>query len=76
LNYDEALQAGIRWLGSGYREIGRAGSGVFVSADGLRRFRIDASSLLGKHRPHVPHVHFEWLENGIPVANNHVPIGP
>jgi hypothetical protein len=77
LTHDEALEAGLKWLGPGYREIGRPGSGVFVSADGLRRFRIDNNSLLGRHAPNIPHVHYEWLDNAadaFPKGNNHVPI--
>ncbi|MFO0014338.1 MAG: hypothetical protein ACK553_16520 [Planctomycetota bacterium] len=73
----EALQAGLKWLGSGYRELGKAGSGVFRSADGLRQFRIDPSSLLGQHPPYAPHVHFEWFKSilsKVPGGNNHVPI--
>lgn len=77
LSENEALEAGLKWLGRGYREIGRPGSGVFVSADDLRRFRIDPNSLLGRHTPSVPQVHFEWLENALDrfsTGNNHVPI--
>jgi len=76
LTQDEALTAGQRWLGRGYREIGRPGSGVFPSADGLRQFRMDNNSLLGRHAPNRPHVHFEWFENPtdpFPMGNNHVP---
>ncbi|MEQ1905302.1 MAG: polymorphic toxin-type HINT domain-containing protein [Pirellulaceae bacterium] len=75
LNGDEVLLGALKWLQSGYREIGKSGSGVFLSKDGLRRFRMDPNSLLGKHPPFIPHVHFEWLDNlGQVMGNNHVPI--
>ena len=74
LTSDEALEAGIKWVGPGYREIGKPGSGVFRSKDGLRQFRIDKNSLQGRHSPHDPHVHFETYEAGARefAANNHV----
>lgn len=79
LSQTDALDAGMRFLGPGYREIGKPGSGVFRSADGLRQFRIDDGSLAGTHPPGVPHVHFEMYAtpgNRIPVVNNHVPVVP
>ena len=74
LTEDEALEAGRKWLGEGYREIGRPGSGVYRSADGLRQFRIDDNSLLGRHNPYKPHVHLEKvLDNGRTIiARNHI----
>ena len=69
-----ALDAAEEFLGPGYRQLGKADSGVFRSADGLRQFRMDNGSLLGSHRPFVPHVHFETLDPlGNVLANNHVP---
>lgn len=49
-------------------------SGVFRSADGLRQFRIDDRSLLGKRAPGVPHGHLEIYAPGAvrPTTNNHV----
>ena len=75
LSADEALEAGERWIGEGYVELGKPGSGVFRSADGTRQFRMDGGSLLGNHAPHVPHVHLETYATGarIPSVNNHVP---
>lgn len=75
LSADEALTAGERWVGSGYTEIGKPGSGVFRSADGTRQFRIDNGSITGAHKPGVPHVHLETVAPGskVPVANNHIP---
>lgn len=75
LTADQALNGGLKWLGSGYKEIGQSGSGVFRSADGIRQFRMDNNSLLGLHEPGVPHVHFEiYAPNGRrPIVNNHVP---
>jgi hypothetical protein len=55
------MKAGIKWLGEGYKEIGKSGSGVYRSSDGLRQFRIDKNSLLGNHNPHKPHVHLETI---------------
>lgn len=75
LSTDEGLAAGQKYLGSGYREIGKPGSGVFHSADGTREFRIDAGSIAGSHPPSVPHVHFGVKESatGKYITNNHVP---
>lgn len=55
---DEALAAGLKFLGTGYKEIGKSGSGVYHSADGTKEFRIDSGSIDGAHAPGVPHVHF------------------
>jgi hypothetical protein len=75
LTADEALRAGEKWVGQGYKEIGAAGDGVFRSADGLRQFRMDKTSLAGAHLPNVPHIHFEGLAEGTSKVkvNNHVP---
>jgi len=75
LSADEALAAGQRWVGEGYVELGKPGSGVFRSADGLQQFRIDGNSLLGNHAPGVPHVHLETYAPGarVPSVNNHIP---
>jgi RHS repeat-associated protein len=75
LTADEALTAGERFLGPGYREIGKPGSGVFLSADGTRRFRMDPNSLRGSHAPNVPHVHLERVDpaSGAVLSNNHIP---
>lgn len=75
LTTDEALSAGQKYLGPGYREIGRLGSGVFHSADGTKEFRIDLGYISGAHAPGVPHVHFGVKDpvTGKYVSNNHVP---
>jgi uncharacterized protein RhaS with RHS repeats len=75
LQINELLKAGEDFLGQGYKEIGKPGSGVFRSADGTRQFRIDGNSLSGSHAPGVPHGHLETYAPGAakPVANNHVP---
>jgi len=71
----EALELAEAWLGPGARELGRPGSGVFRSADGLFQFRMDPNSLLGRHPPNVPHVHFEQFDAlGNLFSNNHVPL--
>ena len=74
LTADEALTAGERWVGQGYAELGKPGSGVFRSMDGTRQFRMDASSLMGSHAPGVPHVHLETYAPGarVPSVNNHI----
>jgi len=75
LTTDEALAAGQKYLGSGYKEIGKPGSGVFHSADGTKEFRIDSGSISGAHAPGVPHVHFGVKDTmtGKYISNNHVP---
>ncbi|RRZ97081.1 VENN motif pre-toxin domain-containing protein [Erwinia sp. 198] len=75
LTSDEALAAGLKFLGSGYKEIGKPGSGVYHSADGTKEFRIDSGSIGGAHAPGVPHVHFgvKNPETGKYISNNHVP---
>uniref|UniRef100_UPI002AFF8174 RHS repeat-associated core domain-containing protein n=1 Tax=Wenjunlia vitaminophila TaxID=76728 RepID=UPI002AFF8174 len=73
---DEALEAAYRFLGDGYRELGK-NRGVFRSADGLRQFRMDPDSLQGNHWPDVPHVHFEIFDQPgakKSMVNNHVPL--
>lgn len=71
LSPEEALEAGEKFLGSNYSEIGKAGSGVFRS--GNKIFRIDNSSLKGLHAPYKSHFHLEILrENGARIVNNHI----
>ena len=71
LTADEALEAGRKFLGDGYVEIGKSGSGVFKA--GNRIFRIDYSSLNGFHKPFKPHFHLEILnEAGKRIVNNHI----
>jgi hypothetical protein len=77
LNDDEALDVGVEFLGGGYRELGRPGSGVFRSQDGLRQFRIDETSLAGTHRPWQPHVHLQIFPHPTArreIVNNHIPL--
>ena len=75
LSADEALTAGEKFVGPGYKEIGKPGSGVFRSADGTRQFRMDNNSISGNHAPNVPHVHLETYAPGArkPTVNNHIP---
>ena len=75
LTANEILQAGEVFLGKGYKEIGKPGSGVFLSADEARRFRIDGNSLSGNHAPNIPHGHLETVMPGVakPQTNNHIP---
>lgn len=75
LTTNEALNAGLKFLGPNYTEIGKPGSGVYHSADGTREFRIDSGSIGGAHPPGVPHVHFgvKNPETGKYISNNHVP---
>lgn len=55
---EAALEAGGKWLGEGYREIGNVNSGVFRSADDARQFRITTG---GDYVRKGPHVHFEAI---------------
>jgi filamentous hemagglutinin len=77
IDANDALDTGHEYLGPGYRQLGKPDSGVFRSADNLRRFRIDNGSIQGTHEPNVPHVHLERLDPVNPkrvLSNNHVPI--
>ncbi|MDE3046666.1 MAG: RHS repeat-associated core domain-containing protein [Verrucomicrobiota bacterium] len=76
LSSKEALDTGMKFLGKNYKEIGKPGSGIFRSADGLRQFRLDTNSLLGKHDPWVPHIHLEAFKpnSKYPYVNNHIVI--
>jgi hypothetical protein len=78
LTESEALDAATKWLGEGYREIGKLGSGVYRSADDLRQFRMDPGSIAGNHSPGMPHVHLETYPPGgrFPTVNNHIPLIP
>lgn len=75
LTSDEAVVAGMQFLGAGYKEIGKPGSGVYHSADGTKEFRSDSGSISGAHAPGVSHVHFgvKNPETGKYISNNHVP---
>ncbi|MGW8947217.1 polymorphic toxin-type HINT domain-containing protein, partial [Streptomyces koyangensis] len=76
VNADQAVNAGLEFVGPGYRELG-VNRGVFRSADGLRQFRIDGDSLDGNHWPHFPHVHFQIFarpKDKKSRVNNHVPL--
>lgn len=75
LTSDELLQAGEEFLGPGYKELGKPGSGVFRSADETRQLRIDNGSITGSHDPYVPHGHMELFSPGAskPYTNNHIP---
>ncbi len=56
------METGIKFLGPEYEEIGKSGTGIFRSSDGLRQFRIDKNSIAGKHSPDMPHFHLEIFE--------------
>ena len=58
LTTDEGLQAGIAFLGEGYKELD---AGVFVSADNTRMFRMTDTDILGKHGG-GPHFNFEMVK--------------
>jgi len=55
---DDALDMAERFLGSGYKDMGK---GRFVSADGKRAVRLGDSDILGKHGG-GPHMNFEILK--------------
>ena len=72
-NANEMLDAGEKFLGGQYKELGETGSGVFRSTiDETRQFRIDDSSLNGLHYPNEPHGHLEIIENNKATTTNHV----
>ncbi len=80
LSADDALDAGMDFLGPNYRELGKPGSGVFRSNDMIdgyyRQFRIDSGSLSGAHEPGIPHVHLELFKTEKAkkaIMNNHIP---
>ncbi|HCC83783.1 TPA: hypothetical protein DEP96_02955 [Candidatus Uhrbacteria bacterium] len=68
----QLLDTGEKFLGKGYKEIGKNGSGVFRSLDESKQFRIDQNSLKGLHTPLLSHGHLEVIEKGKSVTNNHV----
>jgi hypothetical protein len=73
ITMDEAEATGSAFVGEGATEVGPR---VFMSADKLRRFRMDADSVAGGYWPFVPHVHLEVLDSaGKALANNHIPLG-
>jgi RHS repeat-associated protein len=72
---DKALELAIKWLRSGYKEVGQPGCGVFRSADGLRQFRMVTADIMGRHGKIGPHVHLEKLNSaGEVIKNIHTPI--
>ena len=72
---EEALTTAQKWLGPGYKEIGKPGSGVYRSADGLRQFRMSATDVAGGHGKIGPHVHFEKFDAaGEKLKNIHTPL--
>ncbi|MCL2859326.1 MAG: hypothetical protein FWF46_01885, partial [Oscillospiraceae bacterium] len=75
LTEDEALDLGNELMGTGYKEVGKPGSGVFEKqiGDQTYRFRIDSGSLEGNHAPSISHVHVEILDKSRNViVNNHI----
>ncbi len=76
LTSSEALQSGIDFLGEGYTEIGKPGSGVYRNTVNgqIRQFRMDNNSICGNHAPNQPHVHLEIIDpvTNKPISNNHI----
>ncbi|KKP36690.1 MAG: hypothetical protein UR28_C0039G0001, partial [Candidatus Peregrinibacteria bacterium GW2011_GWF2_33_10] len=75
LTSDELLDAGQKFIGDDYKELGENGSGVYRSADGTKQFRIDDSSLNGQHDPYESHGHLENFDDANdahPSTINHV----
>ncbi|MDP3275086.1 MAG: polymorphic toxin-type HINT domain-containing protein [Deltaproteobacteria bacterium] len=70
---DQALEAGRRWVGAGYREI-HLPQGVWRSADGSRQFRIDPGSINGSHGSIGRHIHLESIDpvSVVTTANSHI----
>jgi filamentous hemagglutinin len=76
---DQALNGASEWLGEGYQEMGKPGSGVFRSSDGARQFRMVEGDLAGTNGPPGlgPHVHFEELNpSGRVIFNEHYRLTP
>ena len=72
----QALELGEKLMKFGYKEIGKVGSGVFekIIEKQTYRFGIDKNSLIGAHRPNMPHIHVEILDEFRNViVNNHTP---
>jgi RHS repeat-associated protein len=76
LTVEQGLRLGEKWVGKGYREMGKIrGSGVFRSADGLRQFRITEWDIEGTHGKIGPHIHFESFDaGGESLENLHIPL--
>ena len=73
LTESEILDAGEKFLGPNYTEIGGNGSGVFRSKSGTAQFRIDNGSIDAADGN--AHASFEHLDNsGKVITNNHVKI--
>jgi RHS repeat-associated protein len=74
LTTNEALDAGIKFLGPGYKEIAHD---VYRNAGETRQFRIDDNSILGNHTPNVPHFHLELVgpNKRTITVSNHIPFG-
>lgn len=62
------FEDGMTFLGPGYKD---CGGGRFVSADGVRQFRMTDNDILGVDSPCGPHVHFEELNPGRANSNFH-----
>ena len=60
---DDALGAVIRFLGPGYLEVPPAGSGRYISSDGIRQVRMGTEDLLGNHAG-APHINLEYIGDG------------
>jgi RHS repeat-associated protein len=71
LSQDQAMGAAEQWLGAGYRETA-AGSGRWISEDGLRVIRFGAHETGGV----VEHIHFEAYTNGYISENTWAAIIP
>lgn len=72
LSSSEALSSGEQFLGPGYREIGKPGSGTYRSSDNLRQFRIDNGSIIHQQGAHVSFEAFNVGQTTEPYVNNHV----
>jgi hypothetical protein len=65
---EQALDGAVRWLGDHYKDMG---GGRYLSADGLRQFRMTAHELIKSIEKHV---HFESFDKagGSIVESNYV----
>ena len=80
LTLNQAKQAGSKFAGQGSKHMAHGGGDVFVkkSGDQVFRFRMDAASMKGSHKPHIPHFHLEIFSGTtVPknlIVNNHIPL--
>jgi hypothetical protein len=70
LTEDEALEAGLLWVGKKHTRIDEGTyRSIVANADGTyNQYRMEKASLAGEHNPFVPHVHLEVIK--IPIESH------